>query len=39
VISSLSEINKLISKIRDDSSALRESGEAIVEDVSSLKQM
>jgi methyl-accepting chemotaxis protein len=39
VISSLNEINKLIIRIRDDSSALRKSGEAIVQDISSLKQM
>ncbi|MDR3337219.1 MAG: methyl-accepting chemotaxis protein [Treponema sp.] len=39
VISSLNEINKLIIRIRDDSSSLRKSGEGIVQDISSLKQM
>jgi Mg2+ and Co2+ transporter CorA len=39
VINSLNEINKLIAKIQDDSSALRQSGEAIVKDISSLKTM
>jgi uncharacterized ferredoxin-like protein/ASC-1-like (ASCH) protein len=39
VIFSLNEINKLVTRIQDDSSALRESGEAIVQDISALKQM
>jgi methyl-accepting chemotaxis protein len=37
VISSLSEINNLIVKIRDESAGLRTSGETIVRDVHSLK--
>jgi hypothetical protein len=38
-LDSLSEINALIAKIRDSSSALLVSGEAVIQDISSLKSM
>jgi hypothetical protein len=37
VINSLSEINNLIAKIRDESAGLRTSGETIVKDIHDLR--
>jgi iron only hydrogenase large subunit-like protein len=39
VMNSLQEINKLIAKIKDESSTLRESGESIINDIGALKAM
>jgi iron only hydrogenase large subunit-like protein len=39
VMDSLQEINKLIAKVKDESSSLRESGESIINDISALKAM
>jgi Na+-translocating ferredoxin:NAD+ oxidoreductase RNF subunit RnfB len=39
VMNSLQEINKLISRVKDESSTLRESGESIISDISALKVM
>jgi methyl-accepting chemotaxis protein len=39
VLESLSEINALIAKIRDSSAALLESGQTVIQDISSLKSM
>jgi iron only hydrogenase large subunit-like protein len=39
VMNSLQEINKLIAKVKDESSTLRESGESIINDISALKAM
>jgi iron only hydrogenase large subunit-like protein len=39
VMSSLQEINKLITKVKNESSTLRESGESIIDDIGSLKVM
>ncbi|MDR2135349.1 MAG: methyl-accepting chemotaxis protein, partial [Treponema sp.] len=39
VMNSLQEINKLISKVKDESSSLRESGELIINDIGALKVM
>jgi hypothetical protein len=38
-MNSLQEINKLIGKVKDESSTLRESGESIISDISALKAM
>jgi hypothetical protein len=39
VLDSLNEINALIAKIKDSSSALLESGQTVIQDISSLKSM